>query len=96
MVADTLGEKFVRGIILYCGSEVVHARWVDLSGKTVVNALAVASEPYIFWRGENAEHSLIFSNIRTHKDFSPTSMAYDIHSFCGWLDLASVPRWLRP
>jgi uracil-DNA glycosylase len=26
-----------------------------MEGKTVVNALAVASEPYIFWRGEDAE-----------------------------------------
>jgi hypothetical protein len=28
---------------------------LDKEGKTLVRALAVASEPYIFWRGENVE-----------------------------------------
>lgn len=32
----------------------VHARWVDQSGRVIVNALAVASEPEIFWRGQGA------------------------------------------
>jgi uracil-DNA glycosylase len=32
----------------------VHARWINPAGKTVVHALAVASEPTIFWRGEDA------------------------------------------
>jgi hypothetical protein len=44
-------DVFVLGVY----ASAVHARWTDLNGKTVVNALAVASEPYIFWRGENAE-----------------------------------------
>jgi uracil-DNA glycosylase len=42
---------FVLGVY----ASAVHARWVSTDGKTVVNALAVASEPYIFWHGENAE-----------------------------------------
>jgi hypothetical protein len=42
---------FVLGVY----ASAVHARWINSSEKTVVNALAVASEPYIFWRGENAE-----------------------------------------
>jgi hypothetical protein len=42
---------FVLGVY----ASAVHARWISFSEKTVVNALAVASEPYIFWRGENAE-----------------------------------------
>jgi uracil-DNA glycosylase len=33
----------------------VHAQWIGPDQKTNVTALAVASEPYIFWRGENAE-----------------------------------------
>jgi uracil-DNA glycosylase len=44
-------DAFVLGVY----SSAVHARWIDRNEKTVVNALAVASEPYIFWRGENAE-----------------------------------------
>ncbi len=44
-------KVFILGVY----ASAVHARWVDASEKTVVNALAVASEPYIFWCGENAE-----------------------------------------
>ncbi len=42
---------FVLGVY----ASAIHARWVSVNGKTVVRALAIASEPYIFWRGENAE-----------------------------------------
>ena len=42
---------FVLGVY----ASAVHARWVDESGKTIINALAVASEPEIFWCGHNAE-----------------------------------------
>jgi uracil-DNA glycosylase len=41
---------FVLGVY----ASAVHARWLDADGQVVVQALAVASEPYIFWRGENA------------------------------------------
>jgi uracil-DNA glycosylase len=44
-------KVFVLGVY----ASAVHAHWINAEGKTVVNALAVASEPYIFWRGENAE-----------------------------------------
>jgi len=33
----------------------VHARWEGADGKTLVKALAVASEPEIFWDGKEAE-----------------------------------------
>lgn len=42
---------FVLGVY----ASAVHAKWIDERGKTLVKALAVASEPYIFWRGEDAE-----------------------------------------
>jgi len=44
-------EAFVLGVY----ASAVHARWVDKNDKQVVSALAVASEPEIFWRGDNAE-----------------------------------------
>ncbi len=44
-----------RVFVLGVYASAVHARWVGEDNKTIVNALAVASEPYIFWRGENAE-----------------------------------------
>lgn len=44
-------DVFILGVY----ASAVHARWVNANGKTLVNAFAVASEPYIFWRGENAE-----------------------------------------
>jgi uracil-DNA glycosylase len=42
---------FVLGVY----ASAVHARWLGPDGKTRVKALAVASEPYIFWRGDDAE-----------------------------------------
>jgi uracil-DNA glycosylase len=44
-------KVFVLGVY----ASAVHARWVGPDGKDVVKALAVASEPCIFWRGEGAE-----------------------------------------
>ena len=44
-------DVFVLGVY----ASAVHARWINARERTVVNALAVASEPYIFWRGEDAE-----------------------------------------
>jgi hypothetical protein len=48
---QTPKKAFVLGVY----ASAVHARWVDKEGKQKVAALAVASEPEIFWRGENAE-----------------------------------------
>ncbi len=42
---------FVLGVY----ASAVHACWLNPVGKQVVAALAVAREPYIFWRGEKAE-----------------------------------------
>lgn len=44
-------DVFVLGVY----ASAVHARWVGTDGKDVVRALAVASEPEIFWRGDGAE-----------------------------------------
>ena len=49
---DTSTKKvFVLGVY----ASAVHARWVGPNSKTLVRALGVASEPYIFWRGEGVE-----------------------------------------
>lgn len=48
---DTSPKRiFVLGVY----ASAVHARWVAADGKTIINALAVASEPEIFWRGNDA------------------------------------------
>jgi len=47
-----------RVFVLGVYASAVHARWISAQGKTVVQALAVAGEPYIFWRGENPEATL--------------------------------------
>lgn len=44
-------KVFVLGVY----ASAVHARWIGTDGKDVVKALAVASEPCIFWRGDGAE-----------------------------------------
>lgn len=44
-----------RVFVLGVYASAVHARWVGDDGKTIINALAVASEPEIFWRGDDAD-----------------------------------------
>jgi len=44
-----------RVFVLGVYASAVHARWIKADGKTAVTALAMASEPYIFWRGEGAD-----------------------------------------
>ena len=44
-------KVFVLGVY----ASAVHARWVGGDGKMAVSALAVASEPCIFWRGNGGE-----------------------------------------
>jgi len=44
-----------RVFVLGVYASAVHAQWEDGSGKTRIRALAVASEPYIFWRGDGVE-----------------------------------------
>lgn len=44
-------EVFVLGVY----ASAVHAKWLDKDGKIKVQALAVASEPKIFWTGEGVE-----------------------------------------
>jgi uracil-DNA glycosylase len=44
-------KVFVLGVY----ASAVHARWIGPDGKIVVNAMAVASEPYIFWRGDGVD-----------------------------------------
>ncbi|GAF84682.1 unnamed protein product [marine sediment metagenome] len=44
-----------RVFVLGVYASAVHAQWIDVNNKTKVKALAVASEPYIFWRGDRAD-----------------------------------------
>jgi hypothetical protein len=53
LVQRDRGPKRVFVLGVYASA--VHARWLAEDGSTLVTALAVASEPEIFWRGEGAE-----------------------------------------
>ena len=44
-------KVFILGVY----ASAVHARWIGADSKTKIMALAVASEPYIFWRGDGAQ-----------------------------------------
>jgi len=50
-------KVFILGVY----ASAVHAKWRDKYGTVLVQALAVASEPYIFWRGDGCEE--IINNI---------------------------------
>ena len=47
-------QVFILGVY----ASAVHAQWLDHNNRTVVKALAVASEPHIFWRGDKPEEIL--------------------------------------
>ena len=75
-------KVFILGVY----ASAVHARWVDAAGKTAVRALAVASEPEIFWRGDNAEDIIeqvsvppeLGKLMPAHKQFNgPSGIALD-------------------
>ena len=56
---QTPKDVFILGVY----ASAVHARRIGPDGKTKVTALAVASEPEIFWRGENAKEIIQDINI---------------------------------
>lgn len=64
-------KAFVLGVY----ASAVHARWVDKEGKQVVSALAVASEPEIFWRGDHAE--TIISGIKIPEELGTLTVPKD-------------------
>jgi uracil-DNA glycosylase len=44
-------KVFILGVY----ASAVHVKWINPKGRTLVKALAVASEPYIFWKGDRAD-----------------------------------------
>lgn len=81
-------QIFVLGVY----ASAVHARWLDPKGKTLVNALAVASEPYIFWRGDGVEE--ILAKIKVPSDVGKLVPA--IKSFNGPSGVALDDHFLKP
>ena len=60
-------DRIPKGVfVLGVYASAVHARWINTGERTEINALAVASEPYIFWCGENAKS--IIQNIVIPKE----------------------------
>jgi uracil-DNA glycosylase len=56
-------KVFVLGVY----ASAVHAKWIGADRKIKVNALAVASEPYIFWKGDDAQQ--IINGIEITEEF---------------------------
>lgn len=52
---EQLDKSSKKVFILGVYASAVHAKWIDIDGKVKVNAIAVASEPYIFWKGDDVE-----------------------------------------
>ena len=53
-------KVFVLGVY----ASAVHAKWIDKNGKIACKALAVASEPRIFWDGNEKEAKEIINEIK--------------------------------
>jgi len=63
---DTSPKKvFVLGVY----ASAVHAKWLDNDGKIRIKALAVASEPCIFWTGNPNEAKIIISEINIPQQY---------------------------
>lgn len=56
VVQTDLSPKKVFVLGVYASA--VHARWIDKGGNQLVAALAVASEPEIFWTGQDAQSQI--------------------------------------
>ena len=91
-------KVFVLGVY----ASAVHACWIDNFGKTIVNALAVASEPHIFWRGEYVDTILegisipneLGKLVPARKEFNgPSGIALD-SLILNPLGLARKDAWL--
>jgi len=52
-------DVFVLGVY----ASAVHAKWLDKDDKIIVQALAVASEPEIFWTGKEVEKIIAYIHI---------------------------------
>lgn len=57
-------KAFVLGVY----ASAVHAKWIDVNGIIKVAALAVASEPEIFWCGKQIDAQNIIGNIKIPKE----------------------------
>jgi hypothetical protein len=64
-------KVFVLGVY----ASAVHAQWLDVRGKQITPALAVASEPEIFWTGQDADK--IISGITFPKELGTLVSAAD-------------------
>ncbi|HOJ05683.1 MAG TPA: hypothetical protein PK916_16930 [Bacteroidota bacterium] len=53
-------HTFVLGVY----ASAVHATWKDADGKLLVRAMAVASEPEIFWNGDQSQAAKIINRIK--------------------------------
>ena len=91
-------KVFVLGVY----ASAVHAAWVSRTGRVIVRAFAVASEPCIFWRGENAQEIIGDISIPTDlgalkpagdKYNGPSGQALDKH-FLQPLGVDRTQTWL--
>lgn len=83
-------KAFVLGVY----ASAVHARWIGPDGRDVVKALAVASEPCIFWDGKPSEAKAIISQIPVPKELGNLVPARD--DFNGPSGRTLISHFLHP
>jgi uracil-DNA glycosylase len=83
-------KVFILGVY----ASAVHAKWIDANEKIKVNALAVASEPYIFWRGDGVEKIIQTINKNISPDIGRLEVAHEKYN--GPSGLALDEKYLRP
>jgi hypothetical protein len=63
-IDTTRKSVFVLGVY----ASAVHAKWLNNRDSVLIGALAVASEPYIFWTGDSLEAQKIIARIKLPKN----------------------------
>jgi len=86
----TQKEYFVIGVY----ASAVHAKWIGADDRIKVKALAVASEPEIFWRGNIEEAQRIISKIKTPSEIGRLVVAAP--SFNGPSGIELDKSYLKP
>ena len=67
-------EFFVLGVY----ASAIHAKWIGADNKVKVKALAVASEPEIFWKGDREEAEKIIAKIKIPSEVGRLEVAAPI------------------
>jgi hypothetical protein len=86
VVQHDRGPKRVFVLGVYASA--VHAKWIGPDGRQLVRALAVASEPTIFWDGSGAEEIVSTVNVPPPAGrLEPADAVFNGRPVAAWIEI---------